>query len=55
MKIIYLILIVLILIFGGLWVIVGGAANTILCTYFWIVSIPNQEVFMVPNFENCGR
>ncbi|WP_179362673.1 hypothetical protein [Nitrosopumilus oxyclinae] len=55
MKTIYLISVVLVLIFGGLWVIVGGAANTILCTYFWTIAIPDQEVFMFPDFENCGR
>ena len=55
MKTIYLIIIILALIFGGLWVIVGGAGNTLLCVTYWIISIPNQEVFMFPDFENCGR
>jgi len=55
MKTIYLTMIVLVLIFGGLWVIVGGAANTMLCIAYWIISMPNPEIFVFPNFESCGR
>ena len=55
MKTIYLIILVFVLIVGCMWIIMGSAVNTMLCTYFWIISIPNQEVFMFPDFENCGR
>ncbi len=55
MKTIYLIIIVLIIIFGGLLVITGSAANIIFCITYWAISLPNQEVFVFPNFEMCGR
>ncbi len=43
------------LIFGGLFVIMGNAANWIFCIAFYIIDLPNHEVFVFPDFENCGR
>ena len=43
------------LILGGLFVISGNATNWIFCIVFYIIDLSNHEIFLMPDFENCGR
>lgn len=44
------------LVFGGLWLIIGGGVNTIICTGFVIpTALTNPEFDIMIFYENCGR
>lgn len=55
MKTIYLILMVLGLIFGGLFVIMGNAVLFILCFPSYIDQLINYSANGILDFESCGR